>query len=502
MSHDINASNTAMHLSVRPSLRKQQLKAAALLKSATHEAAVNIATVWNNIPDAVRNHPAAIMTALRASSAYHPNTRNSISINAMTGRALRIIECSKVRINGNDSPTILAWIGANYEWLQRFDRYNAHRYYEYMLNERWERQCLNPDASPDVELVVQPWAAGEDCKSAKHLWLREWCMQNCTTINDVITYLGRNRHVRSSHRSAVTTIDSLPLAMRLEHVRNTISNTRAIHWESALAPFALKLAHRMRPQGACLGIELEFVACKNSDLARWDGDDYPQNTFHSFKGDGSISSVDDDETTAYYQEYTAFINGDSAEDWSKVSATLKALTDAGALINQTCGNHVHIDMRHLSQASYYRTAGRVRDAINTWAHRLVSHKRAYNRYCSILNSHTGNRYTAVNTACWSEHRTLEVRLGMPTLNPVKLMYWSRFLQYLCRKGASIDTLDDFMNGDAPFDLKHYVIKRINKFNHTYVNAGRGSIANLDVYTKAIDALDRCNYDYTINDSNA
>jgi hypothetical protein len=91
---------------------------------------------------------------------------------------------------------------------------------------------------------------------------------------------------------------------------------------------------------------------------------------------------------------------------------------------------------------------------------------------------------------------------MPTLNPVKLMYWSRFLQYLCRKGASIDTLDDFMNGDAPFDLKHYVIKRINKFNHTYVNAGRGSIANLDVYTKAIDALDRCNHDYTINDSNA
>ena len=75
------------------------------------------------------------------------------------------------------------------------------------------------------------------------------------------------------------------------------------------------------------------------------------------------------------------------------------------------------------------------------------------------------------------------------------------MQYLARDRANTDNLDDFMNGDAPYDLKCYVIRRIKKFESTYVANGQQPLPNFDRYVQALAAVADTDNDFTINQSN-
>lgn len=487
MSQDLKL---GLELSSRSIIRKQQLK--ALRELTTHTRVFNAEPVnkWNSLPLEVRNQPKTLLIALRASNAYPANYPQAIDIAAMVARAQLLNTLKAIKIAGEAGPSILAWMGKNKSYLWSTHRYDTSNWYEL-----WERDSLSGD--PDSK---QAWAANAKQQHDKN---KEFCYNNSTNLHNALSWLYRNQRLRQDARN--TFQDHLHMAGfglsvrdRLYRIKEQIYSTRAIHWSNSLTPTAYRIANRLRPQGACLGIELEFIGSAGSDICNWDSDDFPAIPFHSFKHDGSISTNDGNERVLALQEYTAFINGENESDWDEVFKTLKCMTASGAIVNNTCGNHVHIDMRHKSNASYYRTAGKMRDAINTWAHRMVSVKRAYNRYCGIQNGHHNNRYTAVNTACWSEHRTVEVRIGMPTLNPNKLKYWSRFLQYLARDRNHCDSFEEFMNGDAPLDLKLYAVRRIKKFESTYLNAGHQALPAFSQYESAINNLSNIDHDFSNN----
>lgn len=493
MSQDNKTTKQSLVLTNKCALRKQQLKAFAALRQHVYSFRTqesHAVVLWNNLPEQVRNNPKTLIIAMKSSSAYSIEGCGSIDVNAMVGRANVLNALKQVRIAGTNSPSILSWIGANWEYLWEYHRYDVQAWHALMAAPTIRANIDNHDVRK------QPWHSSPFLDNNA---LEAYCLKHLTDLHNVLGWIQRCKRVRRDYRNHIETIlrsADIPASVRLAEAKQRIYQTRAIHWESSLTPMQYNMAKRMRPSGECLGIELEFVGSKGSDIAQWDSDDFDAFPFHSFKHDGSINSTDSNEVVCSLQEYTAFINGSSERDWSEVFSTLKDMTNAGAMVNETCGNHVHLDMRHKSSASYYRVAGKVRDAFNTWTHRLVSHRRAYSRYCGIQNGHTSNRYTAVNTQCWSEHRTLEIRIGMPTLNPHKLKYWSRLLQYMVRDRNHIDSFEDFMNGDAPLDLKMYAVSRIRKFENTYINQGLQPLPNFKSYVDAIDALKQTEHDFT------
>jgi hypothetical protein len=323
---------------------------------------------------------------------------------------------------------------------------------------------------------------------------RLWLEANIAKIFNTHKYLCRVKHVR--HRYGYPSIQraneeqaNQNAKKRYDDLINQIATLSPMQWTRHLNSFQNKVAKRLRPEGECLGIELEFLAVKDSDIVSWDEDDYHNHPFLHFKGDSSVNTSASDQATARFQELTYFMNSQDPKDWKRIKDVLQDMTDSGAIVNQSCGNHVHLDMRHRSHSSALRTASKVREAINNWGHRLVSFNRSNNHYCGINREHQGNRYTAVNIQCLGRHNTVEVRLGMPTLNFYKLKYWSQFLQYLATPRTSCSTFEDFMQSDAPVDLKHYAFKRILKFQNTYTNHNLQPLPGFENYSTIFNSID-------------
>lgn len=499
------ALNNGMLVRQRPSLRKQQLKCFSFLRKNVHAFARDpkiAVEMWNNIPEDVRNRPATLITAVRASSAWHEGGRCGIDVSAAVGRATLLNEANEIRIAGDTSPSLLSWLAKHASYV-----YHEHRYspMHVIMDMQTTKFCIHGND------VVQPWGIGSIVDrvsgAVQSQMLDSPVGKFCTkrwneVLNICLWHIRRSEQrlrVKRERDEALQATDyGLNLKERMQRAQDRIIQVRPIHWNDHLSNFQKVVAQKLRPEGRCLGIELEFLCSKGSDMSKWGEDEYPEHKFHFFHTDGSISSNNSNECLPRFQEYSCFINGDNASDWSTVKNVLIDMTSHGAVINGSCGNHVHLDMRHKSQASYYRTASRVRNAVETWVHRMVSCTRAYNHYCHIHGSHHSNRYTAVNTQSWPEHRTLEVRLGMPTLNFTKLQHWTQFLQYISSDRAAIDSLDEFLEGNAPLHLKCYALRRIKKFRETYIRNSHADLPNFDKYVQVLNAIEGYNTSDTDN----
>lgn len=484
------ARNNGLHLSNRCKLSKRQLKAFnfisahTLMNCTSTKARIEI---WNNLPSDVRNNPNLITLAVKSCSYFAERRVVNLTPDAMTLKVQAYLKAKSIVMHdtvSNRSTTLFEFIGRNAQYIYLHHRYDCDSFMHFLR---------------EGTTVV-------DNVQVKHKFdvstFKDQLMQSWDSVRNIAVHITRLENYRHGQRIAGNGLTEVPQSLRekLKGQYDIIASVRPMNWLHSLNPFQQRLSSRMRPDGACVGIELEFCASRGSEIVDWDEDDYPHYMFHSFKHDGSIGPANDNECCARYQEYTCFINADSDDCWRNVRNALKEITDNGALVNGSCGNHVHLDMRHKSQATYYRIAGRLRDAFTTWAHRLVSHRRAYNRYCGIQNEHHNNRYTAINTACWNEHRTLEVRIGMPTLNYNKLYQWTQFLRYLANNHNSIASFEEFMAGDAPLDVKLYALKRIARFEHTYINAGKGALAGFDIYKAKLDSISCIDHDFTSQSS--
>lgn len=477
-------------MSKQPILRQKQLEAYGLMVMNTKATLVedengdlekNPIKAWNTLSLAARNHPKLVCTIIRGHQNFDSHYKLDISIGTINSRVALALSLAEIKFGDESNTSLLSFIGREHKWCVNcgtYDRYSiANALAEGRIFDANDTQGRHErELGYKIDFIGSPLYKKIADSFADAITVARWFNRQ-----------HRRRELRVENFKANN--PEIGLQERFVRTIANIASVRPHRWITSLNQTQLSMAQRLRPNGECLGIELEFIADVNSNITNWEESQFPVYPWLYFKGDGSIRPNGSDEQLAHFQELTWFINGKSNSDWKNFESVLKKMTTSGADVNNTCGNHVHLDMRNRSQQSAMRTATKVRDAINAWAHRTVSYNRSHNHYCGIDREHQGNRYTAVNTQCYSEHQTIEIRLGMPTLNYYKLKYWCRFMQYLASPYNSVSTLEDFMQSDAPVDLKHYVFKRILKFQTTYTSHGIEVLPNFDGYSVAMNQLE-------------
>lgn len=205
------------------------------------------------------------------------------------------------------------------------------------------------------------------------------------------------------------------------------------------------------------------------------------------KSDGSINCSRD-----YFPvEFTVLITQD---DKSPLEKLCKLLAELGAKVNKSCGLHVHLDQRDLSNVSELlsnpRTAKYLESnpmsyiefnkrSITTRANRIgrvlpllfsmVPNSRRTNTYCrNEVGDYGGDRYVAVNKASLEKFGTLEIRMHSATTNFSKISNWIDLLMIISRDisstGADLTSLEQLCDEVAlPERLMVYVESRVATF---------------------------------------
>jgi len=134
-------------------------------------------------------------------------------------------------------------------------------------------------------------------------------------------------------------------------------------------------------------------------------------------GDGSIQ-------TDYGQDYE-FRLLVKEKELVKVLSRFQKLLKAGKFgVNDSCGLHIHIDMRRRNMEQSYNKLIKFQDLLFG----MVKDTRHQNMYCEyVTRFNEMNRYTAINKLAYAKHKTLEVRLHHGTLNTKAIENWINLL---------------------------------------------------------------------------
>lgn len=214
----------------------------------------------------------------------------------------------------------------------------------------------------------------------------------------------------------------------IEYVRNIrYENNR----EKAPSPTAIQKAKKAMPLGCLLGVEIEHYSNTWRDL--------PPNTLGNYTHDGSLGTGGIELRRLTWVGQNGRING---------ILSLKPLLE-GATVNQRCGLHIHVDIRHLplvgAGSPTQCDVGETYDRLVTLypiIKKLVPKSRLRSSYCRWRNnrrgsdcyrsSSDGNRYAALNFDSVSEHGTIEWRMQGGSTNVVKIESWALLCQFLTR----------------------------------------------------------------------
>lgn len=475
-------------------------------------ASIESRTSWfNTLPEESRKNLKLLNTALQGSRAYNAHrVQRGLSVREFIHRLQALEVCSKLRCYSRSKPnhkttdgsvSMLTWIALNLDYLHA----SSPSYFHFVVK-----------LFSDVSRVKSDDFDSQEVKVLKELNIVRWHLISESEVSRVLEFKDSAAiyrlndfyvesvlcavsclHVVKSRRESMrqeihqNNPNTLTLKERVNNALEKVGNSgiSPLNWFANFNATEVAIANKFRPSGSCLGIELEFIAEKGAKITNWDEEEFPTAKFLQFKGDGSINTQHDSESLARYQELNYFMNPNSASDWKDLQDVLKYMTDAGARVNSSCGNHVHIDMRGKSQAQASRIAGKIRNALKDWAHRTLHHNRAYNQYCGVFREHVNNKYTAVNTLPFRRYGTIEVRVGMATLNFYKLKLWTEFLQYMASPGASIGTFDEFMQSDCPSYIKVWIFGRIRKFHKSYEVNGKGDIIGISKWEYLLNGID-------------
>lgn len=156
--------------------------------------------------------------------------------------------------------------------------------------------------------------------------------------------------------------------------------------------------------------------------------------------DGSIHPDDYDEDNEEQEdgsgytpvEFTIVFNRSNPEPLQRLC---KFLAKEGALVNKSCGLHVHLDQRDTIErfGVLNRRISRFKAALPILG-QMVSQSRRDNPYCQMMVSRrSGDRYYAINLTSLSKHKTIEVRLHSGTTDYTKIINWVELLYVISRQ---------------------------------------------------------------------
>ena len=223
--------------------------------------------------------------------------------------------------------------------------------------------------------------------------------------------------------------------------------------------------------GECGGSGREYASSDAEESAHEAmGELFQRNriSFTSIKGDGSIRADDG----CFAVEVVILTRLDRPANLLKVCDLLKQLK---AKVNASCGMHIHLDARKLSEAQVKAIGKKFTKVLPVMA-RLVPKSRRDNDYCRLgvskVHNRRGNRerYHAVNLTSYRKHRTIEVRLHSSTTDFNKIISWAKFISAV-KDAKSIKKVCHSLNEVTDYvyleqELLEYLTQREVLFNTT------------------------------------
>jgi len=226
-----------------------------------------------------------------------------------------------------------------------------------------------------------------------------------------------------------------------------------------------------------IGVELEFISsCDTKSLeglfikAGLAG-------FVQVKRDGSIRV---EEPGQHQHEVTILCRQDSVKDiLSSVCAVLNG-PKVVALVNNSCGLHVHVDARNKDAAMMYSNFVSCLPMLSNMIPKCRITGDHARQYCAMNvtkdimskenTSSNGRRYQAVNPEAYGRYKTIELRLHSGSTNATKIINWVSILSIIgdCDKVLTKDIKNAEEFGVAfpmaPTKLLNYIVKRTETFN--------------------------------------
>jgi hypothetical protein len=142
----------------------------------------------------------------------------------------------------------------------------------------------------------------------------------------------------------------------------------------------------------------------------------------TIKADGSLRADEDDRNNAVCKEVVVSYRSGNEQIVRDVCAAFKNK----AYINNSCGTHVHFDMRNADEKTarqYGKRLARCVPALKA----ILPKSRRESKYClTPINDFNGNneaRYSFVNMQAYTKYQTIEVRGHSATLKADKILNW-------------------------------------------------------------------------------
>lgn len=155
-------------------------------------------------------------------------------------------------------------------------------------------------------------------------------------------------------------------------------------------------------------------------------------------------------------------------------------------VNNTCGLHVHLDMRNRNVSKSYQKLLKFQDVLFS----MVDKKRWTNDFChytteDAIDAH--DRYVAINEAAYDNHKTIEIRLHHATLDMKVVEKWVTLLVKILNSKlpAKVKTKADVLKWASKQKLGGYVRKTFNpdwmKVKNQYIDYDTDNYGDEDGY---------------------
>lgn len=194
-----------------------------------------------------------------------------------------------------------------------------------------------------------------------------------------------------------------------------------------------------------VGVELEFLSTVSRNRLLEMLEQANLHKYVNLTTDGSVRSFERDEE--YEDEdgnpieheyegehgYELRVCAKEGHIQKVITAVCAVLAKAKSRVNDTCGLHVHLDMRNRNASSCYQA---LYNSLDKMAE-MVDSDRWNNNFCKRNTQQTlmehrmfsggHDRYYAINTVSLERHKTLEIRIHEGSVNSEKISKWISFL---------------------------------------------------------------------------
>ena len=223
------------------------------------------------------------------------------------------------------------------------------------------------------------------------------------------------------------------------------------------------------------------MAAVNGLMVRSEGYNHTDNQhYYKIVSDGSLTGENSQEVVSPVLR--------SEDGFDSLENLCQALTRVHAKVNRSCGLHVHIGARNLTDKEYcnvFVNYMMLEEAISSFL--APSRRDSNSRWCKSLRNHKGDimvaatkydmrtalgydRYHRVNAEAYNRHNTIEFRQHQGTTDFTKISHWVTFLGKLVEysKGNRLTKYIDRIE-DIPFlseDEKRYFMRRRTELART------------------------------------